>query len=145
MRSLTRKPTRGSRPRAAGKDSERGFTLIETAIALIIMMVAGLAVSSLFIYAINYNSGSYSRTLAIAVAQQRMENLRKGAFSEVVSSTEADVTSGNNHFSVDTAVTGTGLKNITVTVTPLGGSSEWMRRPVVIISQRANTGTGTYY
>ena len=145
MRSLTPEPEGGRRPPAAAPRGERGFTLIETSIALVIMMVAGLTISSIFIYAINYNSGSYARTLAVAVAQHRMERLRKGTFGEVVASNDADVVSGNNHFRVDTNVTGTALKNITVTVTPLGGGGAWARRPVVIVSQRATTGTGIYF
>jgi len=145
MQLLTGKRNRVRRSKAVSKDNERGFTLIETMIALIVMMVAGLAAASLFIYAINYNSGAYDRTLALAVAQQRMEHLRKGSFSEVVSSNSSNVQSANRGFNVVTTVTGTSLKSITITVTPRGAGSSWARRPVVIISQRAALGTGTYF
>jgi len=131
------------RPRATGEGGERGFTLIETAIALVVMMVATLAVASLFVYAIKYNSGAYNRALAIAVAQRQMEKLRKSNFDEVIASTQPDVKSANRHFTVSTAVTGTTLKKITVTVTPRG--SGWASTPVTIISQRSATGTGAYF
>ena len=145
MQLLTGKRNRVRRSKAVSKDNEQGFTLIETMIALIVMMVAGLAAASLFIYAINYNSGAYDRTLALAVAQQRMEHLRKGSFNEVVSSNSSNVQSANRSFNVVTTVTGTSLKSITITVTPQGAGSGWAGRPVIIISQRAALGTGTYF
>src|ERR1044072_9807558 len=55
----------------------RGFTLLETTIALVVMMVMGLAVVSMFVYAIGYNAGANDRALGLAIAQQRMERLRK--------------------------------------------------------------------
>jgi prepilin-type N-terminal cleavage/methylation domain-containing protein len=126
------------------EDAQRGFTLIETSIALVVMMVAALGAASLFAFAIKYGSGAYDRTLAIAVAQQRMETLRKGTFSEVVSATNSDFISSGRHFSVVTNVTGTNLKTITVTVTPAAGDS-WVRNGVVIVSQRSALGTGAFY
>jgi Tfp pilus assembly protein PilV len=123
----------------------RGFTLIETSIALLVIMIALLGLSSVFVYGINYNSGAHLRAVAMAVAQQRMESLRQGVFDEVVSSSEPDVTSAGYHFTVATDVTTSGnLRTVTVTVTPKAGSP-WMRRPVVLVTQRAGTGTGAYY
>jgi type II secretory pathway pseudopilin PulG len=56
--------------------SERGFTLIETAIALVIMMIVGLGAASLFFFAATNNIGAKDRELSMAVAQKRMEWLR---------------------------------------------------------------------
>jgi Tfp pilus assembly protein PilV len=61
------------RPNVKG---ERGFTLIETAAALLILMIAGLGVVSLFTYGIRNNAGMKDRELALAVAQKRMEWIR---------------------------------------------------------------------
>lgn len=66
-------PTRSAAPARPG---ERGFTLAETAIALLIMMVASVGVVSLFSYSVKYNAGAKDRELAMAVAQKRMEWLR---------------------------------------------------------------------
>ena len=49
--------------------AELGFTLIETSIAMVIMMVAGLGVISLFTYSIGYNSGGNDRAVAISIAE----------------------------------------------------------------------------
>ena len=61
---------------APARPGERGFTLAETAIALLIMMIASVGVVSLFSYSIKYNAGAKDRELAMAVAQKRMEWLR---------------------------------------------------------------------
>ena len=56
--------------------NNKGFTLIETTVAMLVMMVVGLSASSLFLYAVRYNSGASQRSVAMAVAQQRLESLR---------------------------------------------------------------------
>ncbi|MFN2532048.1 MAG: hypothetical protein ABR555_12195 [Pyrinomonadaceae bacterium] len=58
-----------------------GFTLMETAIALVLMMVVGLGAASLFAYSANTNSEANDRELAMAIAQKRMEWLRNMPFS----------------------------------------------------------------
>lgn len=65
----------------ARRSTEQGFTLIETAVSLVIMMVIGLGAASLFAYATMANSGATDRELAMAVAQKRMEWLRTIPFS----------------------------------------------------------------
>ncbi|HEY0724632.1 MAG TPA: hypothetical protein VGD41_11705 [Pyrinomonadaceae bacterium] len=61
--------------------SERGFTVLEAAIALVILMVIGLGVASLFTYSISANSRADDRELAMAIAQKRMEWLRTIPFT----------------------------------------------------------------
>ena len=56
--------------------AQRGFTLLEAAIALVILMIIGLGIASLFTYAIQANSRADDRELAMALAQKRMEWLR---------------------------------------------------------------------
>ena len=127
------------------RNSPRGFTILETVIALLVIMIALLGLSSVFVYGINYNAGAQVRTVAMAVAQQRMERLREATFDEVVSSSEPTVTNAGYSFTVSTAVATSGnLRTITVTVTPKNGAG-WARQPVVLVSQRAGTGLGAYY
>jgi Tfp pilus assembly protein PilV len=68
--------TSRTRSAAGARPGERGFTLAETAIALLIMMIASVGVVSLFTYSIRYNAGAKDRELGMAVAQKRMEWLR---------------------------------------------------------------------
>ena len=59
----------------------RGFTILETTIALAVMMVVGLGATSLFLYAVRYNSGATDRTMEMAILQQRMEFYRSIPFN----------------------------------------------------------------
>src|SRR4028119_1840684 len=56
--------------------NNKGFTLIETTVAMLVMMVVGLGATSVFLYAVRNNSGASQRSIAMAVAQQRLEVLR---------------------------------------------------------------------
>ena len=60
---------------------ESGFTLIETTIAMIIILVAMLGVAFSLTYAINYNSGNASRAKSLAVLQQEVERMRSAKFT----------------------------------------------------------------
>jgi Tfp pilus assembly protein PilV len=133
--------------------SERGFTLIETAIAMVVLMVAGLAASSLFIYSIQYNAGAGDRAAAQAIAQRQMESLRKTAFDSLVES-NSTVTSVGRNFTVSVAVCNDGsaacggstaFKRLTVTVTPANVGKAWALRSVTLITLRSATTFGTYY
>src|SRR5215510_8074948 len=60
---------------------QEGFTLLEAAIAMVILMIIGLGIASLFTYAIRANSTADDRELAMAIAQKRMEWLRTIPFN----------------------------------------------------------------
>jgi type II secretory pathway pseudopilin PulG len=62
--------------------NHHGFTLIETVIAMLVMMVVGLGATSLFLYSVRYNSGASQRSIAMAVAQERLEVLRTVEFGD---------------------------------------------------------------
>ena len=134
-------------------EDQQGFTLLETAIALVVMMVITLATGSLFVYAINYNAGSGDRAAALAIAQQQMEHLRKSSFSDTdlsTSSTTETVVNAGRQYTVVTSVCSTSncggsatLKLLTVQVTPQG-VSQWAIAPLTMVSQRATTSVGSY-
>ena len=91
-----------------GNSNAQGFTLLETSIALVVMMVVTLGTASLFVYAIQNNDGSNDQSLALAVAQQRMERLRRTPFNDTslttLLSTET-VTSAGRRYTVVTEPT----------------------------------------
>jgi prepilin-type N-terminal cleavage/methylation domain-containing protein len=136
--------------------SERGFTLIETSIALVIMMVAGLGVLSLFTYSIGYNSGGNDRAVAISIAQQQIEQLRSAQFTDSILNVSAatvltpDTVSNGRTYRVTKTVTGSNndtsgnptLKTITIRVDPM--SSGWAGFPVILQTMRSATTKGTH-
>lgn len=130
---------------------ERGFTLIETCMALLVLLVAGLGAASLFTYAVNYNTGANDRAAAQALAQRKMEQLRKTSFGSLETTTET-VTNAGRSYTVNTVVCNDssalcggspGFKRLTVTVTPgavTGGA--WSRSSVVLVTLRGTTNLG---
>jgi len=134
---------------------QRGFTLIETTIAMMIMMVAGLAMVSLFTYSISYNSGGNDRAVAISIAQQQLEQLRSVQFTDSVLNVTAgtvlspDTTSNGRTYRVTRTVTGSNnngsgnptLKTITIRVDPI--SPGWAGFPVILRTVRSTTAKGT--
>src|SRR6185369_14230093 len=138
------------------KDQKNGFTLIETCIAMVMLMIVVCGVLPLGVYALKYNSAAAIRAGAVTAAQRKLEQLRAGAFTSCLSSSEV-VTIGpteSQSYTVDVTVTDvtTTLKNITITVTPTGrttsggaygGNEGWMRGQVVIYSRRTTSSTGS--
>jgi len=138
------------------KNSESGFTLVETTISLLVMMVGSLAISSLFLFSTQNNIGGGERALAMAVAQQQLEQIRSVTYenaSLTAGTTTTTVTNGSRSFTVETVVADEvntddnspkNLKRITVTVTPQTAGPAWMRTPVVLVSQRSTLAAGIY-
>jgi Tfp pilus assembly protein PilV len=144
--------TRHEAPRRAA-----GFTLLETVVALLVMMIVGLGATSLFFYSIRYNAGAAERAMALAVAQQQMEKLRALPFDDA----ELDATAGTDicttaapcysasrpftarKFVTDSVpvtvngVTRDTMKTITITVTPIRSGTPWTAGAVRVTAQRA--------
>ena len=78
-----------STPGRAARAGERGFTILETVIAMIVMMTVGLGASALFLYSISNNSAATARSQALAIAQQEMERLRSVDFDDPLLATAA--------------------------------------------------------
>lgn len=135
-----------------GTKGERGFTLIEAAVALVIMMIVGLGVASLFAYSTRNNSGAADRAAAIAIAQQRMERLRSVEYDDVslnAGTTTVVVTSNGRNYQVQTTICtaaacggGATIKHIMVRVTPTSGDTVWSRNSLTITSLRASSALG---
>ncbi|HEU4794308.1 MAG TPA: prepilin-type N-terminal cleavage/methylation domain-containing protein [Pyrinomonadaceae bacterium] len=142
--------------KTTNRNGERGFTLIETSISMVVMMVAGLAVSSLFVFSMQNNVGGNERALAMAVAQQQLEQLRSVSFEDTtmaVGTTTTTINNGDQPYSVVKTITSETnpngsakeLRKITIVVTPLGGSrGEWTRTPVTLVSLRSTLAPGPF-
>ena len=138
------------------KKSERGFSLIEVMIAFVVMMVASLAVGSVFFYSVQNNVGGSERALAMGVAQQQLEQLRSVAFNDssltAGTTTFPTVQTGQRQFQVVRTVVDEKnannslklLKRITITVTPTSAGGNWIRTPVVLVSYRSSLAQGPW-
>ena len=66
------------------KNGERGFSLVEVIVAMIVLLVALLGVFAVFTYSINYNAGNNSRAQALTVLRQETELLRSAKFTPFI-------------------------------------------------------------
>src|SRR5262245_11458260 len=137
------------------KQDQRGFTLVETCVSMVVMMIAGLAVSSLFVFSLQNNVGGGDRALAMGVAQQQLERLRSVAYEDTtldVGSTTSTVTTGERSYTVVKTIaletnddnSSKQLKRITIVVTPTQGAPAWTRSSVTLVSLRSSLASGTY-
>jgi prepilin-type N-terminal cleavage/methylation domain-containing protein len=86
------------------KNGEAGFSLIEVSIAMVVFLIAVLGVFISFAYAINYNSGNSSRAQALALLQQKVEQMRSLTF--VPTMTDDALTGGEKDPDIVTAPDG---------------------------------------
>jgi Tfp pilus assembly protein PilV len=131
---------------------EGGFSMMETTIALLLMMIVGLAATSLFMFSVQYNSGANDRAMALAVAQRRLEELRQLSFNNAAlnatsaAGTTTTVTEGGRQYRQTITITNdsTTLKTIRVDVQPVGASARWAAQTVTVYTRRASTEVGDY-
>src|SRR4029078_5802801 len=117
------------RPKNETPNNQSGFSLIETTIALLVMMVGALACTSLFVFSLQNNVGGSERALAMAVAQQQLEQIRSVNYEDTTltaGTTTSTVRNGERNYTVQRTITNETnsggsskeLKRITITVTP---------------------------
>lgn len=131
---------------------QKGFTLLETSIALVVMMVGGLGIAAVFSYAIRNNTGSRDRVASLAVAQQEMERLRNLPFDDAGLTATATnpaavtVNSAGRNYAVKTTITNTAatVKTIVIQVTPQTPTNPWAINSVQIVVQRSAFTLGAY-
>jgi Tfp pilus assembly protein PilV len=154
------------------KQEQQGFTLLEAAIAMVVLMIIGLGVASLFTYAIHANSNADDRELALAIAQKRMEWLRTipfttqtrslaysfpngGLAATTAGGVNETVTNAGRSYVVNTVITDLSLvpagnpdagaptlKRIQLSVTPAGAATAF--DTVTVTTQRSTQVTGSY-
>lgn len=155
-----------ARAKQKSRKSERGFTLIETTIALLVMMIVMLGSASLFAFATFNNSNAADRAQTLAVAQETMETLRRLRFSTAGTDPELNrptytqtvcrgvpgaagvcgqsgVAGRQYNVVINIADTTPTVKTITVSVTPITAGPAWANNPswatVTLTTQRAQS------
>lgn len=151
---------------------QQGFTLLEAAIAMVILMIIGLGIASLFTYAIQANGRADDRELAMTIAQKRMEWLRTIPFTtqtrhvaysfpdgglEVTATggVTENITNAGRGYVVNTVITNMSVvpvgdpdageptvKRIQISVTPAGAGTAF--ETVTVTTQRSTQVTGVY-
>jgi Tfp pilus assembly protein PilV len=159
-------------PALTASSNQHGFTLLETAIALVMIMIIGLGVVSLFAFATQANVSADDRELSMAIAQQRLEWLRTIPFTTQTRSlaysypngglaaTDAagvseTITSAGRSYTVTTIIQDLSMvpvanpdggastrKSIQISVTPLGSVTAF--ETITINTQRTTQVTGIY-
>lgn len=146
------------------RKGEKGFTLVETTCALVIILISLLGIAFSFTYAINYNAGNQSRAQALALLQQEVEQIRATKFTPTV--TDPALTGGvktarsvlsptGTHFTIqdtvdndpftagvqdDTAVPSTTLKEISITIRLEAPSPGWQTAvPATVVLRRTRS------
>ena len=143
-------------PRNKTDKGQSGFTLIETCIAMVVMTVAALGCSSLFVFSMRNNVGGSQRALAMAVAQQQLEQLRSVNFEDatlLAGTNISTVRSAGQNYTVQKVVADEintdnspkQLRRITITVTPQAAAGpNWTRTSVVLVTMRSTLASGSY-
>jgi Tfp pilus assembly protein PilV len=142
-------------PKNKTPKGQQGFTLVETSIAMVVMMVSALGIASLFVFSTQNNIGGSERALAMAVAQQQLEQIRSVTYENTtldVGTTTATVRSAERNYTVEKTVaqetnadnSPKELKRITIKVTPLAAGPNWVSTSVVLVSLRSTLATGNY-
>ena len=65
-------------------NQEKGFSIIEAFIAQVILIIAALAIWSVFVAGSRFNSQSEDRTIAASIAQLEMEKIMNTPFRYIV-------------------------------------------------------------
>ena len=137
------------------KKGQQGFTLMETSIAMVVMMVGALGIASLFVFSTQNNVGGSERAIAMAVAQQQLEQLRSVTYEDTtldVGTVTSTVRSSEQNYAVERTValetnadgSPRQLKKITIRVTPQVGGPSWLNTAVVLVSFRSTLANGSY-
>lgn len=88
-----------------------GFTLVESMLTVAIMAVGLLALAGLQITALRGNDLSRRMTTAIAIAEQKIEQLKNTPYTNLQAEAASQVTASNLHFTRQVTITNGPLPN----------------------------------
>lgn len=141
--------------------NESGFSILETTISLVLMAIVGLGTASAFYYSFRNTDSAGNRELAMAVAQQQMEQLRTVDMSDgglaATTETSTPVTSSGRQYTVLKTIVDSNVvngeptvKTITIRVTPNSDTASWTTNitslfgSVTLVAQRTALTVGPH-
>ncbi len=150
---MSKKPRQTDQPPARGTSrDEDGFTILETMIALLVLMIVLLGAAATFTYAINYSAGGAIRAEATKIASAQIEILRETRYVDLpITPTPAPqpilITGSLRSYSVMTTITSetSTTKKIVVTCAPQNVSQGWAASAITLITYRSAGGKGSNY
>jgi type IV pilus assembly protein PilV len=71
------------------KSNNKGFTLVETMVALVILSVSMLGILDAMVLAMQQNLENFSRNESVRIAEQTMNELRNTAFDDLANGVSA--------------------------------------------------------
>ena len=108
--------------------NNKGFTLIEVLIAIVILSIGLLGMASLTVGIIKGNKFSNNLTTATTLGQDKMEDMRRTGYSSVASETKAVLPSPDDEYKREVSVTNdspaSGMRTVVVKVYWGGPSKE---------------------
>lgn len=133
-----------------------GFTLLETTIAMVVLMVVSAGVAGGLLYSMRSNLGAGNRSHANAVAQRQVEYLQNVPFVNLEDAVAASggatkvVQVQGHSFNVTTTFDYTPsaaaptMKTVIIEVKPRGDAASWVTTPVRVRFQRTTQVVGPY-
>ena len=141
------------------RKGEAGFSILETAVALVLMSIVGLGAASLFYFSVNNTVTVSDREMSMAVAQQKMEQLRNLDFLDANLAASGPASStlsrAGRPYTVTTTIVDSDVinglatkKTITIKVSPTSDPARWARNissffgSVTLVGQRTALSVG---
>lgn len=104
-------------PTPLRRKGERGFSLVEVLVAMVLVLIALLGAAQLQIMTIFTNTGSNERTTAITLAQDKLETLRTMPYDQIGNSPFSDTVGiYTRTWQVESDTPAPGMSRVTVTV-----------------------------
>lgn len=123
----------------AGLASSDGFSILETIVAMLIIMIAMLGALQVINYSEIYNAGNASRAQSLAILQQEAERVRSAKFTPTGVDSAAPSASGVCRVDAQRDITG-GTKTPCRVLSPNGGSY----RVSTFVDDNPFNASGTY-
>jgi len=120
-------------------ESQDGFLYIELLVSMMVLSLALLAIVPMFVMAQAENAAAQDFTFAVAIAQAKVEELKGGDFDGLSGGSDSIVAHGipfTRSWTVTNDSPYSGMKSMTVTVTPIRNQTFGQSRSAILTFRR---------